>query len=221
MILQELQGFCLPLLIGTMLASVRLYPWSLAEERWSGHTYNWEANTTLDQGEMQSTCESKQQWHRKQWSLQLAVSKLAPQVLSEQGLLPSTKMVTLLSSNTLCLWKDFYLKQEDKMFRPSFLVGRLNQEQLCTPMETCSPILGLSMTEDKLGHILPPPGLDEHCTPCTDLSDRGKHLPRSPGLGNLQESLYVEYCGWLYGLPENSLPKLKRQRQNKRSFDLR
>lgn len=38
---------------------------------------------------MQNTCMSKQQWHRKQWSLQLAVSKLAPQVVSEQGPLPS------------------------------------------------------------------------------------------------------------------------------------
>lgn len=131
-------------------------------------------------------------------------------------------MVTLLSSNILCLWKDFYQKQEDKTFGAGLFVGKVNQEQTCTPMETRSPILGLSITEDKLGHTFcPPQGWTNTAHLALISQDRVEHLPRSPGLGNLQESLYVEYCGWLYGLPENSLPKLKRQRQNKRSFDLR
>lgn len=113
----------------------------------------------------------------------------------------------------------FYQEQEDKTFGPE----QVNQEQSCTPMETCSPILGLSMgTEDELGHTFcPPQGWTNTAHLALISEDRGNHLPRSPGLGNLQESLYVEYCGWLYGVPENSLPKLKRQRQNKRSFALR
>lgn len=37
------------------------------------------------------------------------------------------------------------------------------------------------------------------------------HLPNKLGLGNLHDSLYVEYCGWEYGLPEKSPPEMKRQ----------
>lgn len=34
----------------------------------------------------------------------------------------------------------------------------------------------------------------------------GIHQPNRLGLGNLHDSLYVEYCGWEYGLPEKSPP---------------
>lgn len=34
----------------------------------------------------------------------------------------------------------------------------------------------------------------------------GSFLPNRLGLGNLHDSLYVEYWGWEYGLPEKSPP---------------
>lgn len=38
---------------------------------------------------------------------------------------------------------------------------------------------------------------------------RGSYLPNRLGLGNLHDSLYVEYWGWEYGLPEKSPPVRK------------
>lgn len=42
------------------------------------------------------------------------------------------------------------------------------------------------------------------------------HLPKRLGLGNLHDSLYVEYWGWEYGLPEKS-PPLRKQQQKSHS----
>lgn len=41
----------------------------------------------------------------------------------------------------------------------------------------------------------------------------GIHLPNKLGLGNLHDSLYVEYWGWEYGLPEKSPPGRKHKKQ--------
>lgn len=41
--------------------------------------------------------------------------------------------------------------------------------------------------------------------------DMWKNLPNKLGLGNLHDSLYVEYCGWEYGLPEKSPPERTKQ----------
>lgn len=40
------------------------------------------------------------------------------------------------------------------------------------------------------------------------------HLPNKLGLGNLHDSLYVEYWGWEYGLPEKSPPERKHKTRN-------
>lgn len=180
MILQELQGFCLPLLIETMLASVRLHQWSLAEEGWSGHTNNWGANTTLDQEKMQSTCTHKQQWHGKQWSLRLAVSKLAPQVLSKQDPLPSKKW-----------WSCF---PEVPYVSGRILSGAGRQDiwaRASEPRAIMHPNGDLqSHSGSKHGdwgragtHILPTSGLDKHCTPCTDLWRQGQPLTQESRVG--------------------------------------
>lgn len=42
----------------------------------------------------------------------------------------------------------------------------------------------------------------------------GIHLPNKLGLGNLHDSLYVEYWGWEYGLPEKSPPERKHKTRN-------
>lgn len=39
----------------------------------------------------------------------------------------------------------------------------------------------------------------------------GIYLPNKLGLGNLHDSLYVEYWGWEYGLPEKSPPERKKR----------
>lgn len=41
----------------------------------------------------------------------------------------------------------------------------------------------------------------------------GIRLPNKLGLGNLHDSLYVEYWGWEYGLPEKSPPERNRRKQ--------
>lgn len=41
----------------------------------------------------------------------------------------------------------------------------------------------------------------------------GKYQPKRLGFGNLHDSLYVEYCGWEYGLPEKSPPIDKRKQK--------
>jgi len=101
--------------------------------------------------------------------------------------------------------------------------GQGNQEHLRAPVQTGSPAQGPSTgTQDHARtRVLPASAADDRCQIALRPQSGDSNLPRSPGLGNLQESLYVEYCGWLYGLPENSLPELKRKRQNERSFDLR
>lgn len=43
----------------------------------------------------------------------------------------------------------------------------------------------------------------------------GVHLPNKLGLGNLHDSLYVEYWGWEYGLPEKSPPERKHRTRNR------
>lgn len=152
---------------------------------------------------------------------------IAPQVLSEQDSLPSKKMRILPSDNASCLWKDFMgQKREDNRFGQGVLAGEGNQNHLCAPLETCSPTWGPSTgTQDRARtRILATPAVDDCCRTANKaqlaLSPRGEdgNLPKSPGLGNLQESLYVEYCGWLYGLPENSLPKLRRKKTKKKKI---
>lgn len=44
------------------------------------------------------------------------------------------------------------------------------------------------------------------------------HLPSRLGLANLQDSLYVEYCGWEYGLPENSPPVVRKTEEYHEDF---
>lgn len=46
----------------------------------------------------------------------------------------------------------------------------------------------------------------------------GIHLPNKLGLGNLHDSLYVEYWGWEYGLPEKSPPERKHKNKKQSMF---
>lgn len=37
-------------------------------------------------------------------------------------------------------------------------------------------------------------------------------------MANLHDSLYVEYCGWEYGLPENSPPAMRNTEKGHEDF---
>lgn len=51
-----------------------------------------------------------------------------------------------------------------------------------------------------------------------DARVRVVRLPSRLGLANLQDSLYVEYCGWEYGLPENSPPVVRKTEEYHEDF---
>lgn len=139
-------------------------------------------------------------------------------------------MGILPSGNTLFLWKDFRgQKGEDKTFGHRASCWRRQPRPFMHPDGDLQSCMGAEHRDSgPCQDTLPTTSAVGDCHWIANRSPLAPspqgwdgNLPRSPGLGNLQESLYVEYCGWLYGLPENSLPKLKRKRQNKRSFYLR